>query len=149
MSLVSIAVDPNADASPLDAVRDMEFAVVFSACGADGVPDAVSLFWRWCDLRCLHSLCIHARICRDLTRFQCLCPRTRIWRELIRFQSLGVQPRICRRRARMGRRERQETDAKENPHDGRGGPESDEMWQGSKIIPGTVGHPLNPRIHAM
>src|SRR5947199_6456515 len=90
---------------------------------------------------------MHAWIWRDLTRFQFLYLRTRIWRDLIGFQSWCVQPRICRRPARMRRGERQETDAKENPHDGRGGgPESDEMWQGSKIVPGTVGHPLNPRV---
>jgi hypothetical protein len=42
MSFVSIAVEPNADASPLDAVLDMGLGAVSSARGADDVPDTVS-----------------------------------------------------------------------------------------------------------
>jgi hypothetical protein len=41
--------------------------------------------------------------------------------------------------------EQEETDAQENPYDGRsGGPESDEMGQRSKLILGHSGHSLNP-----
>jgi hypothetical protein len=78
-------------------------------------------------------------------RFQCFFLLARIWHGLIRLQSLRVQARICRRCGRVSGGEQQETDAKENPYDGRSnGPESDEMGQRAKLILGDSGHSLNP-----
>ena len=85
----------------------------------------------------------------------------RIWRNLMRYQSFCLQARIGRRCGRVGRGEQKETDSKalsappaeetapsqKNPHNRcSGGPESEDMGQGSKILLGHSGHPLNPRI---
>jgi hypothetical protein len=65
----------------------------------------------------------------------------------MRSHSFCQQARICRRFGRAWRGEQQQTDPKANPHNGHsGGPESDEMGQGLKIILSDSGHPLKPRI---
>lgn len=122
------------------------------------LPDTVSLFGGGA-ISCASGACVcNPLICQDFMRFQ---SHDRIWRNLMRYQSFCLQARIGRRRGRVweGRAKRNRLQSvigtacrgdgtkPENPHNRcSGGPESEDMGQGSKILLGHSGHPLNPRI---